>query len=54
MDALIWVIDELQEYIVENPDFKIGKMMLDSWALSMNEIDIKEIDNDIIRAWKNY
>ena len=38
----------------EYPDFKIVKMMLDSWKLSLKEVSIKELDNDIIRTWKNY
>lgn len=51
---LIWAIDELENYLNEYPDFKIGKMMLDSWKLSLKEVSIKELDNDIIRTWKNY
>ena len=53
-EALIWAIDELENYLNEYPDFKIGKMMLDSWKLSLKEVSIKELDNDIIRTWKNY
>ncbi len=53
-DALVWTIDELETYLHKNPDFKIGKMMLDSWKLSLKEESIKEIDDDTIRAWKNY
>jgi serine/threonine-protein kinase HipA len=34
-DALVWVIDELESYLSEHPDFKVGKMMLDSWELSL-------------------
>jgi len=53
-EALVWAIDELESYLTENPDFKIGKMMLDSWRLSLQEVTIKELDDDIIRTWKNY
>ncbi len=53
-EALIWVIEELERYLLKNTDFKIGKMMLDSWKLSMKEVDIKELDDDIIRTWKSY
>ena len=53
-NALIWVIEELESYLTKNPDFKIGKMMLDSWRLSLNEVTIKELDDDTIRTWKNY
>jgi len=53
-DALIWAIKTLQEYLLQNPDFKIGKMMLGSWNLSLQEVDVKELDNDTIRTWKNY
>ena len=53
-EALIWAIDELENYLNEYPDFKIVKMMLDSWKLSLKEVSIKELDNDIIRTWKNY
>ena len=27
-EALLWAIEELESYLAENPDFKIGKMML--------------------------
>ncbi|PPK59173.1 serine/threonine-protein kinase HipA [Malaciobacter marinus] len=53
-EALVWAIDELESYLTENPDFKIGKMMLDSWKLSLKEESIKELDNDTIRTWKDY
>lgn len=52
--ALVWVIDEVDKYIQKNPNFIIGRKMLDSWKLSMNETPIKELDDDTIRAWKNY
>ena len=53
-DALVWAIDELENYLIEHPDFKIGKMMLDSWKHSLKEESIKELDDDTIRTWKNY
>lgn len=53
-EALIWVSGELEEYLLKNSDFKIGKMMLDSWKLSMQEVTAKELDDDTIRTWKNY
>lgn len=53
-DALLWAIDELEIYLSEHQDFKIGKMMLDSWRLSLKEESIKELDDDTIRTWKNY
>lgn len=53
-DALLWIISELESYLLVNPDFKIGKMMLDSWKLSQQELTLKELDDDIIRTWKNY
>jgi len=53
-DALIWAVDELTNYLLKNPDFKIGKMMLDSWKLSVREVTVKELDDDTIRTWKNY
>ncbi|MBZ4644395.1 MAG: hypothetical protein JG767_2004 [Deferribacteraceae bacterium] len=53
-EALLWVINELEGYLTKNPDFKIGKMMLDSWKLSLKEESTKELSDDIIRTWKNY
>ena len=53
-EALLWAIDELEKYLSEHQDFKIGKMMLDSWKLSLKEVSIKELDDDTIRTWKNY
>ena len=53
-EALCWAIDELEQYLLNNSDFKIGKMMLDSWKLSLQEMTTKELDDDIIRTWKNY
>ncbi len=53
-NALLWIINELESYLNENPDFRLGKMMLDTWKLSVKEKTIKEIDDDIIRSWKNY
>ena len=53
-DALVWAIEELESYLVKNPNFKIGKMMRDSWKLSLKEEEMKELDNETIRPWKNY
>ena len=53
-DALVWAVDELKEYLDKNPDFKTGKMMLDSWKLSVQQKSTKELDDDTIRTWKNY
>lgn len=53
-NALVWIIAEVEAFVRENPNFKIGKMMLDSWKLSLNEVGIKELDDDTIRTWKNY
>ncbi|MDD3476952.1 MAG: hypothetical protein PHI38_08790 [Sulfurimonas sp.] len=50
----MWGIGELEGYLTTNQDFKIGKMMLDSWKLSLKEVSIKELDDDTIRTWKNY
>ncbi|WOE68957.1 type II toxin-antitoxin system HipA family toxin [Hydrogenimonas thermophila] len=53
--ALESSIDELEIYIKDNPHFnKIGKRMIDSWKLSLLEIPIKEIDDDVIRNWRSY
>jgi serine/threonine-protein kinase HipA len=52
-DALVWAIDELENYLKVHPDFKIGKMMRDSWKMSLKEESIKELD-DFIRTWKEY
>jgi len=53
-EALILGINELENYVSTNPDFKIGKMMIDSWKLSLKNLTIKEIDDAIIRAWGTY
>lgn len=53
-EGLKWGINELENYLKENDNFKIGKIMLDSWKLSLEETTIKEIDIDTIRTWKNY
>lgn len=53
-DTLVWAIDELQSYLKVHPNFKIGKMMCESWKLSLKEESIKELDDDIIRTWKDY
>jgi len=53
-EALVWAIDELENYLSKNPDFKIGKMMRDSWKHSLKEESIKELSDDTIRTWKDY
>jgi serine/threonine-protein kinase HipA len=53
-EALVWAIDELESYLSEHPDFKIGKMMRDSWNMSLKEESIKELSDDTIRTWKDY
>ncbi len=53
-EALKWGINTLENYLQENPSFKIGKMMLDSWRLSLDEITIKEMGDDTIRTWREY
>ncbi len=52
-DALKDSIKELENYIQNNPHFKvIGKRMLDSWQLSLRGKPLKEISDDTIRDWK--
>lgn len=53
-DALVWIIGELGNYLSKNPDFKIGKMMLDSWRHSLKEESTKELSDDVIRDWRDY
>ena len=53
-DALVWIIGELESYLAKNSHFRVGKMMLDSWRLSMEEKSVKELGHDTIRTWKNY
>ena len=52
--ALRWGIKELENYVKQNKEFRIGKIMLDSWKLSLEEKNMKEVDDDTIRAWRNY
>ncbi len=54
LDALKWGIGKIENYLIDNQDFKIGKKMVDSWRLSLKEIDTKELDDDTIRTWKKY
>ncbi len=52
-DALKDSIKELENYIQNNPHFKvIGKRMLNSWQLSLRGKPLKEISDDTIRDWK--
>lgn len=52
--ALKWGVDELEKYLEQNQNFIIGKKMLDSWRLSLQENTIKEVDDDTLRSWKKY
>lgn len=52
--ALHWGIKKLENYVKQNKEFRIGKIMLDSWKLSLEEKNMKEVDDDTIRAWRNY
>ena len=55
LDSLKLSIKELKLYIEKNKKFfSIGNKILDSWKLSLKEEDIKEIDDELIRSWKNY
>ena len=47
-------MDELEKYLEQNQNFIIGKKMLDSWRLSLQENTIKEVDDDTLRSWKKY
>lgn len=52
-EALKVSIGELEEYISQNRHFKkIGQRVLDSWRSSLDEVDIKELDSELIRSWK--
>ena len=54
-DALKLSINDLENYIQDNKHFKqIGLKMLDCWKLSLEEKDMKELDNELIRSWKAY
>ena len=53
LDALKSGIKMLKEYMANNPHFKrVGQRMLDSWELSLDNKDYKEIPNELIRDWK--
>ena len=55
LDSLKLSIKELKLYIEKNKNFSsIGNKILDSWKLSLKEEDIKEMDDELIRSWKNY
>ncbi|HGZ71069.1 MAG TPA: type II toxin-antitoxin system HipA family toxin [Nitratifractor sp.] len=59
VDALKWGIEELKEYTKQNPDFKIGKMMQESWEESLkthvlNNETTKELADELTRAWADY
>lgn len=51
--ALKLSIKELETYIKINKEFdKIGRRMLDTWKLSLEEETSKEIKIEITRTWK--
>ncbi|MEA3316208.1 MAG: type II toxin-antitoxin system HipA family toxin [Campylobacterota bacterium] len=53
--ALKKAIINLKIYIDENIDFiNIGRKIIDSWTLSLDEKSYKEIPIEITRNWKNY
>ena len=53
-DALKQSIENLEEYVVKNPDFKIGKMMIDSWKEALSEVSIKGVSDELIGSWREY
>ena len=53
-EALMWGIKEFDDYLDKNRDFKIGKMMRDSWKLSLDERTMKELSLELIRSWQNH
>ena len=53
--ALYFGIEYIQQYIKNNPHFaNIGKKMIDTFNLSLENKTIKRIDNELIRNWKHY
>ncbi len=53
INALKETIDEIQDYIKNNPNFKIiGNRMCDTFALSLDEKSYKELPLELVRAWK--
>jgi serine/threonine-protein kinase HipA len=53
VDVLHQTIEEMQKYINQNPNFKqVGKKMIDSFKLF--DRTIKEVDDELIRTWRNY
>jgi serine/threonine-protein kinase HipA len=53
-EALQWGIAELENYLKENKNFTIGKIMLESWKMSLEEKNMKEVDDDTVRTWRDY
>ncbi len=53
-EALQWGVAELENYLKENKNFTIGKIMLESWRMSLEEKNMKEVDDDTIRTWRDY
>ncbi|MDY0122503.1 MAG: HipA domain-containing protein [Sulfurimonas sp.] len=52
--ALEWGIAELENYLRDHQNFSIGQIMLESWKMSLEEKNMKEVDNDTIRTWRDY
>ncbi len=53
-NALIFGIDFIKKYIQKNPHFAtIGKRMIDTFYLSLQNKSLKEIPNELIRNWRD-
>jgi len=53
IDALKMGIKMVEDYIDDNPHFeRVGRRMLDSWQLSLDNKDYKEIPHGLRRAWE--
>ena len=53
IDALKSGIDMVKKYIYDNPHFRsVGQRMIDSWELSLQNKDYKEIPIELIRDWQ--
>jgi len=52
IDALTESIVEIEQYIIENPEFKtIGMRMIESFRVSLTNQTIKELPRELTRAW---
>ena len=52
IDALKTIMHEISEYIEKNPSFEtIGRRMLDTFELSLEEKTIKELPFELTRTW---